>query len=103
MGSHGKLRRLGVRRGRPPVALVIALIALFVALGGGATAAGKVLFTGKQIKNKSITGVDIKPKSIGPKHLNSRALAKLEVSGSDAAQHRRRPGWPEGLQGRQGR
>ena len=67
-------------RRRPSVALGVALIALFVALGGGATAASKVLFTGKDIKNKSVTGKDIRNKTIGPKHLNRRALAMIESS-----------------------
>ena len=41
---------------------VLATLALFVALGGGAYAAG--LITGKQIKDGSITGADIKNGSL---------------------------------------
>ena len=77
---------------RPSVALAVARIALFVALGGGATAAQKVLFTGKDIKKKSLTGKHLKNRSIGPKHLNQRALAMLNpgtatpVAGQKGAQ-----------------
>jgi hypothetical protein len=41
---------------------VIAVIALFVALGSGAYAAG--LITGKQIKNNSVKGKDVKESSL---------------------------------------
>jgi hypothetical protein len=44
---------------RPSPAMVVALLALVVALGGTATAAG-LLITGKQIKNGSVAGIDIK-------------------------------------------
>jgi hypothetical protein len=40
-------------------ATVIAMVALFVALAGSATAAGTVLITGKQIKNGSVGLVDL--------------------------------------------
>jgi hypothetical protein len=46
-------------RHRPSPAMIVALLALFVALGGTATAAG-LLITGKQIKNGSVAGIDIK-------------------------------------------
>ena len=64
------------------VALPVALIALFVALGGGATAAQKVLFTGKDIKDHSVAGRDIRARTIGPKHLNRRVMALLESAAS---------------------
>jgi hypothetical protein len=41
---------------------VVATLALFVALGGSATAA--VLITGKNVKNNSLTGVDVKNGSL---------------------------------------
>jgi len=43
--------------------MIVALLALFVAMGGTAIAAGNALITGKQIKNSSITGADVKNKS----------------------------------------
>lgn len=42
---------------------VISVLALFVALGGSATAA--ILITGKNVKNGSLTGADIKDDSVG--------------------------------------
>jgi hypothetical protein len=56
-------------RNRPPVtlspALVVSVLALVLALAGGATAA--TLITGAQIKNGSITGRDVKDKSLTAK------------------------------------
>ncbi len=46
--------------------MIVALVALFVALGGTATAA--VLITGKQVKDGSLTGADIKKKSLTRGH-----------------------------------
>ncbi len=45
-------------RPRPAMATIVAFLALFVALGSTSHAAG--LFTGKQIKNESITGKDVR-------------------------------------------
>ena len=53
----------GNRRRRPSPALVIALIALFVAGAGSATAAR--LISGRSIKNNSVTGRDIRNGSLG--------------------------------------
>src|SRR4051794_7950865 len=49
-------------RSRLTYANVVATIALFIALGGGATAA--VLITGKSVKDGSLTGRDIKNNSV---------------------------------------
>lgn len=56
---------------------VIAVIALFVALGGTAGAAGVKLITGAVIKDGSITGADIQSES-----LSSRDLKRDSVTGS---------------------
>lgn len=50
---------------RPGGATPIALLALFLALGGTSYAAVKI--TGKDIKNSSITGKDIRNKSLTPR------------------------------------
>ena len=71
------MRKRWNTRSRPSISLGVALVALFVALGGGATAAQKVLFTGKDIKDRSISGRDIRASSIGPKHLNRKARSLL--------------------------
>ena len=47
---------------RPRASTVIASLALFVALGGSATAA--TLITGAKIKNGTITGKDIKNSTV---------------------------------------
>jgi hypothetical protein len=48
-------------------AMVVAMLALFVALTGTTVAATNKLITGKQIQNSSITGLDVKNKSLTPK------------------------------------
>lgn len=54
------MRRLGALR--PSPAMVVALVALFAALGGSAYAAFTV--TGKNVKNNSLTTKDVKNKSL---------------------------------------
>lgn len=48
---------------KPSPALIVALIALFVSLGGTATAAG-LLITSRQIKDRTIQVVDISPRAV---------------------------------------
>ena len=81
-----KLRRPGFLQGRPPVALVVVLIALFVALGGGATAATKLVFTGDNVKDRSLTGKDFASGSIGPRHLSPRAVEFVQGTSTAALQ-----------------
>ncbi len=50
------------RKFLPSPAMVVALIALFAALGGSAYAA--LVVTGKNVKNGSLTGVDFKKRSL---------------------------------------
>ena len=52
---------------RPSPAMVIALIALFVALGGTGYAAATGSIDSREIKNSSIQGTDVKDKSLTPK------------------------------------
>ena len=61
------MKKLLARFVRQSPATVVAMLALFVALGGTAIAAGNAVITGKQIKNNSITGADVKNKSLTPK------------------------------------
>jgi hypothetical protein len=51
-------------RPRLTFANLVSVMALFVALGGSATAA-VVLITGKQVKNGSLTGIDLGNNSVG--------------------------------------
>ena len=52
------LRRFRMRAGLP--AFMVACIALFAALGGGAYAATQIITSSSQIKDGVITGADIK-------------------------------------------
>jgi hypothetical protein len=63
---------------RPSPALVVALIALFVALGGPAGAAS--LIRGSQIKKNSITSRQIKNHSLSTKDLSRRAVRSLRIT-----------------------
>lgn len=59
----------------PSPSLVVALIALFVALGGPALA--KVLITGSNIKKGSITAAQIKGNSITGRQINESSLGPV--------------------------
>jgi hypothetical protein len=77
--------RQGIWRSSP--ALVISVIALFVALGGSVYAAKKAKIDGRAIRTKSIPGDRLKPRSIAanrlkPGVLGSTALA-APLTGAD--------------------
>ncbi|HYI98783.1 MAG TPA: hypothetical protein VEX36_03765 [Thermoleophilaceae bacterium] len=57
---------------RPSPAMVVALIALFVALGSGAYAA--IVVTGKNVRNGSLTGVDFKQRSLHGSKLRADSI-----------------------------
>jgi hypothetical protein len=77
------MRRIPVRR--PSPGLVIAVIALVLALGGGAYAAATI--TGGDIKNGSITGKDIKNGSVpGAKKLKANSVTGKQVKESSLGQ-----------------
>ena len=72
-GSHlaaGKrwdwLKKLLVRMARQSPALIVAMLALFVALTGTAVATTSALIGSAQIRNNSITGLDVKNRSLRP-------------------------------------
>jgi hypothetical protein len=66
---------------RPSASMVVALIALFVALGGSSYAA--ITITGKNVKNGSLTGSDIKSGSLSGKQIKSGSLTGKQIkSGS---------------------
>ena len=60
------LKQLLVRMVRQSPAMIVAMLALFVALTGTAVATTSALITGNQIKNNSITGLDVKNRSLRP-------------------------------------
>ncbi|MCY7303528.1 MAG: collagen-like protein [Thermoleophilia bacterium] len=57
---------------------VAATLALFFALGGTAVAGAKLLITGADVKNHSLTGVEIKDGSLGLKTLSTAARTTLK-------------------------
>lgn len=76
-------------------AMVVAMLALLVALGGTATAAG-VLITGKQVKDGSLTGLDVKDKSLRAKDFEGSVRGGLGPQGPAG------PPGPRGETGPQG-
>ena len=65
---------------RPSVALVVAFVALFAALGGTGYAALKI--TGKEIANETITGADVDNKSLGGKELKPDTVGGDQINES---------------------
>ncbi len=55
----GFLKKLLVRMARQSPALIVAMLALFVALTGTAVATTSALIGSAQIRNNSITGLDV--------------------------------------------
>lgn len=69
---------------RPSHATIVAYLALFVALAGGAYAATKV--TSAEIENKTIKGKDVKPDALKGKQIKETKLAKVpSAAAADAA------------------
>src|SRR5262245_5175742 len=81
------LRRLARRH-----TTAVAYVALFAALGGSAYAA--VTVTGQNIKDGTVTGKDVKNRSLGTGKLTPRAVSSLIGE--------RGPAGPQGLQGQRG-
>jgi len=75
--------------------MVIACLALSIALGGTASAA--VLITGKQVKDGSIAGRDVKNRSLGMNKLSTSAVSSLAGQAGPAG-----PQGPQGEKGDQG-
>jgi hypothetical protein len=74
-------------------AMIVAMIALFVALTGTAVATTSALITGAQIKNNSLTGADVKNKSLTATDFRGSVRGARGATG---------PAGPTGLQGAQG-
>jgi collagen triple helix repeat protein len=73
----------------------VAYLALFAALGGSAYAA--VTVTGHHIKNGTVTGKDVKNRSLGTKKLSTKAVSSLAGQRGPAG-----PAGPQGAKGEQG-
>lgn len=63
---------------RPRASIVIASLALFIALGGSATAA--TLITGAKVKNGTITGQDVKGSSLTGAKVKNGSLGAADLS-----------------------
>jgi hypothetical protein len=66
-------------RRRISFANVVALLALFVALGGTVYATGKI--NGKAVKKASLPGNRLKPDSVGGKQVNEASLGTVPAAG----------------------
>jgi hypothetical protein len=65
---------------RPSAALVVAIVALFMALGGTSYAALKI--TGNNVVNGTLSGVDVHNRSLGGKELKKNTLDGDEINES---------------------
>jgi hypothetical protein len=75
------LKKLLASLARQSPSMIVAMLALFVAMGGTAIAASTALITGKQIKNSSITGLDVKNKSLTPKDFRGSVRGRTGARG----------------------
>ena len=69
-----------LRRLVPSPSMVVALAALFVALGGSAYAA--IVITGHNVRNGSLTGADIKNNSLASKDVKHNSLGGVAIAES---------------------
>lgn len=87
------------RRRRPTPSTVLAGAALFVALGGTATAAS-ALIDGSKIRPGTITGKQVKDRSLSTRDLSRRALAALRgATGARGAAGAQGQAGPQGATG----
>ena len=84
------MKKLLVRVGRQSPALIVAMLALFVALTGTAVATTSALIGSAQIRNNSITGLDVKNRSLRPIDFRGSVRGPRGLTG------------PQGVQGIQG-
>ena len=64
------------RRLLPSPAMVVAVVALIMSLGGSAYA---LVITGKQIRNNTVTGKDIRNRSLASRDVRNRSLTGNDV------------------------
>ena len=86
-------------------AMVVAMVALFVALTGTAVATSSAFVTGDQIKNGSITGIDVKNRSLTARDFRGSVRGPQGLTGPPGltgAQGPQGPAGPKGDQGLQG-
>jgi uncharacterized protein YjbI with pentapeptide repeats len=66
------------------------MIALFVALGGGATAGTVLLITGANVKNNSLTGAAVKNGSLKGSDVRNNSLTGVDIKKLGSADIRNR-------------
>jgi hypothetical protein len=86
----------------PTSAMVVAMVALFVALTGTAVATTSALVTGAQIKNASITGADVKDKSLTPRDFRGSVRGVRGLTGPAGPQGAAGAPGPQGSSGAPG-
>jgi hypothetical protein len=96
------LKTLLARLVRQSPAMIVAMLALFVALTGTAVATTSAVITGKQIKNNSITGADVKNKSLTPRDFKGSVRGPRGLRGPAGPQGAQGPQGTQGAQGAQG-
>jgi hypothetical protein len=89
------ISKQGRRFGRPNLSTLIALFALFAALGGSAYAANKI--NGKNIKKNTVTSKALKDGTIKTKDMSSKAINSLK--GQKGDQGAQGPQGPQGAPG----
>ena len=93
------MKNLLARFVRQSPSMIVAMLALFVAMGGTAIAAGNALITGKQIANSSITGADVKNKSLTAKDFKGSVRGARGPTGSPGPVGPQGPAGPQGPSG----
>lgn len=76
------MRNVVLRLVRQSPAMVVAMIALFVALSGTAVATTSALIGGNQIRNNSIAGVDVRNNSLTGADVRNKSLTAADFRGS---------------------
>ena len=71
----------GIRRRLPSPAMVVALIALFSSLGGVSYGLAKGAINGREVKNRSLTGKDLRDDSVGGRVVKESDLGTVPSAG----------------------
>lgn len=96
------MRTLLGRLAHQSPAMSVAMLALFVALSGTAVATTSAVITGRQIANNSITGIDVKNKSLGPADFKGSVRGAPGADGAPGSPGQPGARGPKGDKGDQG-
>ena len=96
------MKKVLVRMARQSPALIVAMLALFVALTGTAVATTSALIGSAQIRNNSITGVDVKNRSLRPIDFRGSVRGPRGLRGLTGATGATGAAGAQGAQGVQG-